>query len=448
MSKRRGLKAGVSGLTGILSQGPEDLPVPLRWAVSWGRIFAGAFRRFVQDACILWSSALTFYTLMSVVPVAALVFSIAKGLGYRRVLLERLSVYLSGQEEVLAYISAFADRLISQTSGGVLAGVGSLVLLWSVIMMLGTIENTFNTIWRVSKPRTWMRRFTDYLSVMLVGPLLFLSASSVAIVVITHLGTLSDDLGIRGVMGPVFDVCLRSVPALLMWALLTFLYVFIPNHRVRMRPALISGAISGIAFILLQRIYIGLQIGVTQYNAVYGSFAALPLFLTFVQAAWILVLYGAEVCHAIQYKTPGMNVYDPSPFEENLAALVMTKNIINGFLKGDGPVGMADLWRMSGLNVESLRKVTARLEHAGIIRQVAIRPGDVPGYIPNRDPSSITASDVVLAAAGLAEPAKKPRIANDTTDLVQILESLAQACRACSANGPLVRTEPPPGTQC
>jgi len=409
----------------------------LELAVSaWGRI-AYASRRFVQDGCLLWSSALTFYTLMSVVPVAALVFSVAKGLGYRQILQERLSEYLAGQEEVLSYITAFADRLISGTSGGVLAGAGVLVLLWSVVMMLGTIEDAFSRIWLVTRPRTLLRRFADYLSVMLVGPVLLISSSSMAILVITHLGKMSYALGIRGIMGPVLDLCLRAVPAVLMWALFTFLYVFIPNRRVKLGPALASGAAAGLSFIILQRVYIGLQIGVSHYNAIYGSFAALPLFLTFVQLGWIVVLFGAEICNAIQHPRERMMDTGAVRFEENIAALEAASLVIRSFLDGRGPVAMAELERCTALDTRSLRAVLARLETAGIVRMVVTGSDNEPYFIPERDPSSITASEVIRAACGLVRPGDRECPAGGLSRFESLIRAFAEAGGSSGANVPL-----------
>ena len=252
------------------------------------------FRGFIKDGCAIRASALTYYTLLSIVPVFALVFAISKGFGLEQTLQLQLHENFQGHEEILNQVITFSHNLLNKTRGGVIAGIGAVVLLWSIIKLLSNIEYSFNAIWKTNVHRNYIRKFTDYLSIALVCPFLFILSGSLTIYIATKVTTL-----VR--LPSIYTTVITSfVPYFLVWILFSFIYLIMPNCRVKLKPAIVAGIITGTVIELFQWLYIHFQIGVTAYNAIYGSFAALPLFLILVQVSWMMVLLGAEISFAIQ----------------------------------------------------------------------------------------------------------------------------------------------------
>lgn len=409
------------------------------WSVSRALdTLARAYRAFSKDACLLRAASLTFYTVMSVVPVFAVMFSFAKGLGFRSILERQLRDNLYGQEEVLTYIISFSERLLENVKGGVLAGVGVLVLLWTVLMMLGNMEESFNHIWNVKRPRSLARKFSDYLSVMLVGPVLLASSSSIAILAITRLGDIGGREGVGGIVGPLAALSLKAVPLVLMWALFTFIYVFIPNRKVPLKPAIVSGLAASISFIALQRVYLGFQIGVSHYNAIYGSFAAVPLFLTFTQLGWIIVLFGAELCHAMHDAGGFASLGPLDPFDANVAALAVVHRVVTNYSNRGDSTTKDEMKKTAMIPGEVLEEILVRLEASGILLGVSCDEPSGRRYVPGRDPCCITACHVIEAVCGLL-PQTTPHASSRLRDTApaSILLGLARDLEHSEAARPL-----------
>lgn len=277
-----------------------ELPPGKSFFINLLRVLILSVRGFDEDKCQLRASALTFYSLVSVVPVAAMAFGIAKGFGFEKVLEAQLQNKLAGHEEVVNNIVRFSHSLLENTKGGLIGGIGLVVLFWAVIKVLGQIENSFNDIWGIKEERTLGRKFGDYLSVMLIAPILLIVSSGVTVFVTTQVHLIMGKIAVLGAFKPLIVLMMRLFPLVLIWSLFTFLYIFMPNTKVRFSSGLIAGIIAGAVFQVAQWIYISFQVGAAKYNAIYGSFAALPLFLAWLQLSWLIVLYGAELSFAYQ----------------------------------------------------------------------------------------------------------------------------------------------------
>ncbi|HQQ61563.1 MAG TPA: YihY/virulence factor BrkB family protein, partial [Kiritimatiellia bacterium] len=264
------------------------------------RVVILSIRGFDEDKCQLRASALTFYSLISIVPVLAMAFGIAKGFGFEKVLEAQLREKLSGHEEILNNVIAFSHSLLQNTQGGLIAGVGLVMLFWAVLKVLGHIEYSFNDIWGVKQQRSLSRKFADYLSLMLVCPVMLILSGGVTVFITTQVELILEKFAILGGFSPIVFFILEGLPYTMMWGLFTFLYLFMPNTKVRFASAFIAGILAGTIFQAVQWGYITFQVGVVKYNAIYGSFAALPLFLVWLQASWLIVLYGAEFAFAYQ----------------------------------------------------------------------------------------------------------------------------------------------------
>jgi len=265
------------------------------------RITIVAVKDFVRKNLALHASALTLYSLLSIVPVVAMIFGIAQGFGLQDYLDTQLRNVLVGQPQVLENVMNYAHNLLGSTKGGVIAGLGFVLLLWSVLQVLSNIEDAFNSIWDVQKPRTMARQFTDYLSLMLVAPIFIVISGAANIFITTQVQNILTHLSFLGTfITELIIISLQVLPYIMTSILFFLLYLVMPNTRVKPKAALTAGVIAGCAFQLFQWAYIAFQVGVSRYNTIYGSFASIPLFITWLQFSWMIVLIGAEISYSVQ----------------------------------------------------------------------------------------------------------------------------------------------------
>ncbi|MHC4690816.1 MAG: YihY/virulence factor BrkB family protein, partial [Planctomycetota bacterium] len=264
------------------------------------RVIVLAARGFDEDKCSFRASGLTFYMLISIVPIIAMMFGIAQGFGLQARLKEQIQTRLAGQEEIANKLIQFSSTLLEKSPGGIIAGVGIIFLLWAVIKVLSHIEKSFNEIWGVTTHRSFGRKFSDYLSFMLVCPILLVIAGSITAAIRGGILEMREDLPILDLIGPVFTLIIKFLPLCTLWLTFTFIFIFMPNTKVKFKSGLLAGIVVGTVFQIVQWAYFTLQIGVSKYSAIYGSFAALPLFLFWLQTSWLVILFGGELCFAHQ----------------------------------------------------------------------------------------------------------------------------------------------------
>lgn len=365
-----------------------ELPPGKAFLVKILRILLLAFRGYHKDKCQLRASALTFYSLVSIVPVAAMAFGIAKGFGFEKMLEEQLRTKLAGQEEMLAQVIKFSHSLLENTKGGVIAGVGLIVLLWAIIKLLGHVEDSFNDVWNVREKRTIGRMFSDYLSLILICPVMLILASGVNVFITTQINMIVEKFTILGSFSPLIFFLLKLLPYTLMWVLFTFLYVFMPNTKVRFSSGLFAGVLIGTVFQIVQWAYITFQIGVVHYNTVYGSFAALPLFLAWLQLSWLIVLFGVEISRA--HQTVDDHEFEPDFHEAShrlrmLLSLLVSSRLIKNFIRGDQPMTTGDLSKQLGIPRRFAHEILSVLVTSGIVSVVNTAGGNQRGYQPAMD---------------------------------------------------------------
>ncbi|MGH7828359.1 MAG: YihY/virulence factor BrkB family protein [Candidatus Binatia bacterium] len=362
------------------------------------RIVLLAVRGFNEDKCQLRASALTFYSLLSIVPVVAMAFGIAKGFGLEKILEEQLIERLEGQQEVAQRIIGFANSLLENTKGGAIAGVGVAVLFWSVIKLLGNIESSFNDIWGIKKGRSLGRKLADYLSVMMICPVLLITASSITILLTTQVTSIVERLSFLGYFGDVIIFALRLLPYGVIWVVFTFIYVFMPNTKVNLKSAFWAGILAGTIYQVGQFAYIAFQIGVSKYGAVYGSFAALPLFLVWLQLSWLIVLFGAEVSFAHQnvetyeFEPDCLNV---SHSFKRIVGLIITHLCVKEFLRAQKSLTADDISRELEIPIRLVRSVLFELTEAKILSEVYTNDRENIGYQPGCYIDDLTVTTVL-----------------------------------------------------
>lgn len=364
------------------------------------RILILATRGFAKDKCTLSASALTFYSILSIVPVVAMAFGIAKGFGFQKLLEKELLEKFQGQEEVMNRVVAFAHSLLENTKGHMIASIGILFLLWTVIKLLSQIERSFNDIWEVKSPRTYGRKFSDYLSFMLISPILFILSSSVTVFITTQITVITQKVALIGMFSPVIFFMLKFIPYGLIWILFIFMYILMPNTKVNFSSGLIAGVIAGTIYQIAQWTYITFQVGMARYNAIYGSFAALPLFLIWIQLSWLIVLFGAEISFAYQY----VDTYDfepdrryISPAFKKLLSLQISRLIISTFLKADPPLSAFNISKTLQIPIRLVQQILEELVEVGILSDTKVKENKEMSYQPARDINAITINSVIEA---------------------------------------------------
>ncbi len=366
----------------------KDLPQKRSFFIRILRIILVSLRGFNEDKCSLRASALTFYSLLSIVPVFAMIFGVAKGFGLDKVLEKQLMEKIPAQNEIITNVINFSHSLLENTKGGLIAGVGVALLFWTVIKVLGNIERSFNDIWGIKSMRSIMRRFTDYLSVMLICPVLLILASSVTVFINTQTKMITQKVSLLGAFAPGISFLLDFLPYTVIWVVFSFIYVFIPNTKVNMRSGILAGIIAGTVYQLMQWAYVHFQVGVAKYNAIYGSFAALPLFLVWLQMSWRILLLGAEISFAHQ----NVDTYEFEPdclsasrAFKNQLALMIVNLLSKNFVAGKKALTAHEISHLLGIPIRLMRDIIFELTETGILAAVHHETNRVPAYQPALD---------------------------------------------------------------
>jgi membrane protein len=362
------------------------------------RIVVLASRGFDEDKCQLRASALTFFSLLSIVPVLAMAFGIAKGFGFEKMLETKLLEHLRGQEEVAARVIGFSQALLANTQGGVIAGIGVAVLFWTIIKVLANIEGSFNDIWGVKKGRSLGRKFSDYLSIMLICPILFIMSSSVTVLITSQLTLIVEKIAFLGPLGPLIITSFQMFSYAVIWGMFTFMYIFMPNTKVNFKSGLIAGIIAGTIYKAAQWAYLTFQIGVSKFGAIYGSFAALPLFLVWLQVSWLIVLLGAEISFAEQnvdtYEFESDSLKVSSAFKK-LLGLTVAHSCVKRFHEGLTPLTAAQLSHNLEIPIRLLNQLLFELVEADILSEVKLGGTVNVAYQPARDIENMKIQNVI-----------------------------------------------------
>ncbi len=378
------------------------LPRGKSWQFRMLRILFLSVRGFNRDKCKQRASALTYYSLLSIVPVMAMAFGIAKGFGLEQNLELLIRQRLRAQEEVVQWILNFARSFLDNTQGGLVAGVGIVLLFWSIISALGEIENAFNDIWGIKKGRSFGRKLSDYMSMMLICPVLLIVSSSMTVFITTQVTALMERHTTFGYLSPVVGFGLGLLPLAVGWMLFIFIYMFVPNTKVSTRSGVVAGIAAGTVYQVVQWAYITFQVGVASYNAVYGSFAALPLFLVWLQTSWLVVLFGAEMSFAIDNEETyefERDCLEVSQRFKRLLALRLTEIAVKHFAKGEPPLSAKEMAHQLDAPIRLVRELLYELVAARVLIEVRPDSGNLADgvYQPTQDVERLTIKAVLDA---------------------------------------------------
>ncbi len=348
--------------------------------------------RFTKDRLINKASALTYSTLLAIVPILAILFAVARGFGFDNLMETQIRMGFGGKNETTETILHFVDTYLSQTKSGVFIGIGLIMLLWTVLNLINNIEATFNRIWQVKKARSMFRKITDYFSMFLLLPLLIVLSSGLTIFMTTILKNMAD----FALLAPILKFLVQLIPFALTWFMFTGLYIFMPNTKVKFRHALISGVLAGTAHQTFQFLYISGQLWVSRYNAIYGSFAALPLFLLWLQTSWTICLFGAELTYAgqnIRYFSFDKDTRNISQRYRDFVAILIMSLIAKQFEKNGNPYTAEDISEKCQIPFRLTNQVLYELQEVNLLHEVVTdeKSEDI-SYQPSMDINKLNVS--------------------------------------------------------
>lgn len=352
-----------------------------------------AIRGFQSENLQTRASALTYNTMLAIVPLLAVLLGIAKGFGFQNTVREELLDYFPGHQLELDKAFEFVDSYLAQAQGGVIIGIGLILLLYTVISLISSIEDTFNDIWQINKSRPWFRKISDYLALFVILPVLMTSSSGIAIFVSTLQNSFLQHYVF---LTPIVELCLHITPYVFTSLAFAGLYIALPNTKVKVVNGLIAGIIAGCAFQFFQLVYISGQIWVSKYNAIYGSFAALPLLLLWLQLSWLICLFGAELSYASQnvkkfsFERDSKNI---SRRYKDFLTLLIASLIIKRFANGEKPYTADELSDSYRIPIRVTTQILYMLTELKIITEVVVGNDDrVIHYQPAMDINQISVS--------------------------------------------------------
>lgn len=360
--------------------------------VKTARVVILSVRGYMEDNCMFRASALTFYTLLSIVPVIAMMFAIAKGVGLEDLLQTQIMQMFEGQQEAADKIIEFAKKTLDTAHSGLVAGFGVLFLLWTVIKVLGNIESSFNHIWGIKKGRHIGRKFSDYLSIMLVCPIFLILAQSFTVA--DTLEPMLRKLPYIDSFWPVIEFVMGLSKYFMVWFVFSFLFMFMPNTKVKYHSGLVAGIVSGTIFVIVQTLYVKSQVGVANYGAIYGSFATLPLFLIWLQISWFIVLFGAELSFA--YQNVETYEFEPDCLKASyslrkLGGLTILQKLVKKFCNGEPAIDAEQISSELEMPVRLVRDILFELVEVGLVTEVRTEEkGRFVGFQPGLDVDKMT----------------------------------------------------------
>jgi membrane protein len=410
---------------------------------------------FIQDECVFRASALTYITVLSLVPLLAFSFSVAKGFGFYQQLIEgtvdpfldrtfgplvqqAAAAPASTHEARVAFarLLDIANNVVQETRVASLGAFGLIILGWAVIKLLGTIERSFNHIWGVQRSRSLLRKISDYLTMVIVTPIFLFTAAGITTA--TQSSGFVEILRERWHLGPILDLLVRLLPLLSLWIGFTFVYLAMPNAHTRFVSAIVGAVIGGTLWWLTLLLHLHFQIGVARYSAIYSSFAAIPIFLIWVNLSWVTVLLGAEVCFAHQSEPSYLRVAGGRPsdhaFKELLGLRAMSR-IGERFLAGGKPWTAAELADLLAVPPRPLEEVLSVLVERGLL--AVVPSGKEEAFLPARDLDAITVKAVIDALKGTSGPVDVPARTDADHGIDRILENLDREMAQSKSNATL-----------
>lgn len=392
-----------------------------------GRYALALLRDLLEGEISLRAMSLVYTTLLSLVPLLALAFSVLKAFGVHNQLEPILDRALEPLGDQASVISGNIITFVDNIKVGVLGSIGIALLLYTSVSMISKIEASFNFIWKIRQERGLTQRFGEYLSVLLIGPVLVFSA--IALTASVRSSTVVTTLALYEPFGTTILLVTKLMPYVLIVAALTFVYSFIPNTRVRMSAAVGGGLFAGIAWETASIGFAKFVAGASSYSAIYSSFAILIILLIWLYVSWLIVLYGCRLAFYLQHPRQLVGAFEiqpPTSREIEYLPIRVMMLVVRRFAAGQPPLPIADIERRLAVDGERMARAVRALIACGALGE----SGAERRLLPARDPASYRLADLWLWCRGAA-----PDIARDDDDDQRLATWLAVAEQAAAATG-------------
>ncbi|MDR1834954.1 MAG: YihY/virulence factor BrkB family protein [Fusobacteriaceae bacterium] len=334
----------------------------------------------------LWVTSLCYYTVLSLAPIMAILFSLGSWLGIGEYLISQIKLHSPLNEEAMQVITGFADRLLDNARNGVLAGVGFIFLGWTLVSMFSVIEKAFNDIWQVKESRVLLRKITDYFSFLIFTPVFILAVNGTTSVIARRLqihSWLSFYVG-------------KLIPYLAILIFFTALYMLMPNTKVRFGPAFVSAVFASVVCTIFQYSFLYLQNSITSYNKIYGSFATIFIFVFWLRILWFFIILGGHVSYLLQHRHlhPTADDANLSFKSREMVALLVVLELMKRYRDNLPPGKPEELAKLLNLPLRYVSAMLRDLAAENVVAEVVARGEDENGYVLTRNMEEFTYGDL------------------------------------------------------
>lgn len=392
------------------------------WSVKALKIINLSVRAFLDRDMQMRACALTYNTVLAVVPVLAMLFAIGRGFGFQNLLQSELFKYFPAQHQALETALTYVDNYLAQASQGVFVGIGLIFLLWTLISLMSNVEDTFNHVWGVKTKRSMQRKFTDYTALFLLLPVLMVCSAGISIF-------LSD--AVQRMFGgdpisPVMHRLLAFMPTVISWLIFTAAYYLIPNTKVKFKGAFCAGVLAGTMFQVVEWLFVSGQVYVSKYNAIYGSFAFLPLLLVWLQLSWLITLSGVVLTYSWQnfdsfaYRDKAKEI--SHAYSNKLAIAVLTQ-AVKRFKRKQTLLTRSELIRDYDIPVQIADQLLGNLLKAGLLNIVKLGDNEEDAYQPAFDPDDFTVNDTIIRLSEIGNSDFLPKADSNFSNVSTVIKN-------------------------
>ena len=376
-------------LVGMWKEENDDRKGIIGRSINWLRKLWLAILFFIRRGHSDYATALSFSTLLAIVPVFAVVFAIARGFDLSIYIEDWFRNLMSSQPQVAESVIELANSYLVHAKSGVIIGIGLIFMFYSVMSLIYNVEHAFDQIWQVKDSRSPTRIIIDYMALLFLVPIIIIIISGLNIFFYTIAGSLES----FAVLGPMSKFLIKLIPYVLMPCFFIAFYVIMPNTKVHVSKAIVPGIIAGVAMIILQYFYIHGQILLTSYNAIYGSFAALPLFMLWVLISWYICLFCAELCYMNQnmdYYAFLIETKDVSYSNQMLMSATLLSIICQRFAEGKTPLTALQLKEETKIPIRVTTDLLFRMRDVNLLTEITGNGDQEPTFQPAQDIANIT----------------------------------------------------------
>lgn len=402
------------------------------WSVKAMKILNLSVRSFLDRDLQIRAGSLTYSTVLAIVPALAMLFAIGRGFGFQNLLQTELFRYFPSQRQALETAFTYVDNYLSQASQGIFIGIGLIFLLWTLISLMSNVEDTFNHVWGLTTKRSLQRKFTDYTALFLLLPVLMVCSAGISI----FMSDAVQEVFEGDVLTPVMQRLLSLMPTVISWFIFTAAYYLIPNTKVKLSGAVFAGILCGTVFQGLQWLFVSGQVYVSKYNAIYGSFAFLPLLLVWLQLSWLIALSGVVLTYSWQNFDNFAHrekAQDVSLSYANRLAIAILSVAASRFKRHEPALTRTEVLRDCGIPAVMADDLLNRLQRARLLSVIATQDkhgGDTTAYQPAYDPDDLTLNTAINALTDLGNKEFLPAADERFSDLGKCLEALRRQQQA------------------